>query len=254
LSPLRGVPCLLEQKSVHGQTPSGTCASPTPNPKAGEDWDSIKHDILEAPIFFVDLHLDQIIDAITADKQEYNLQPFFYTSLHDLDAITYRLEEYDAKNREYLDETIATFDREIQFDLAYLEYIATIKRAGLRFCYPHLSPTCKEVYDSSGFDVALASKLIHEHSSVVCNDFYLKGQERILVITGPNQGGKATFLRSIGVAQLMMQAGMFAPVESFCANICAGLFTHYKRMAKICIKRYLEQTVKFSGNGNCTSS
>jgi DNA mismatch repair ATPase MutS len=50
-----------------------------------------------------------------------------------------------------------------------------------------------------------------------------------VIITGANQGGKSTFLRSIGLAQLMMQCGMFAPAESFCANICDGVFTHYKR-------------------------
>ena len=43
------------------------------------------------------------------------------------------------KRRNYLDETIAIFDREIQFYLAYLEYVARFKRAGLQFCYPHIS-------------------------------------------------------------------------------------------------------------------
>ena len=51
----------------------------------------------------------------------------------------------------------------------------------------------------------------------------------LVIITGANQGGKSTFLRSIGLAQLMMQCGMFVPAESFYANICDGLFTHFKR-------------------------
>jgi DNA mismatch repair ATPase MutS len=54
-------------------------------------------------------------------------------------------------------------------------------------------------------------------------------QKDLVIITGANQGGKSTFLRSIGLAQLMMQSGMFVPAESFRANICDGLFTHYKR-------------------------
>ncbi len=49
--------------------------------------DSTQKETLEAPAFFVDLNLDQIIDAITAGKQEYNLKPFFYTSLKDIAAI-----------------------------------------------------------------------------------------------------------------------------------------------------------------------
>jgi DNA mismatch repair ATPase MutS len=51
----------------------------------------------------------------------------------------------------------------------------------------------------------------------------------LLMITGANQGGKSVFLRSMGLAQLMMQCGMFVPAESFCANGCRALFTHYKR-------------------------
>ncbi len=51
----------------------------------------------------------------------------------------------------------------------------------------------------------------------------------LVMITGANQGGKSTFLRSVGLAQLMMQCGMFVPAESFAANVCAGTFSHFKR-------------------------
>ncbi|MGF7398937.1 hypothetical protein PQ689_03830 [Thermoanaerobacterium thermosaccharolyticum] len=63
---------------------------------------------------------------------------------------------------------------------------------------------------------------------VVSND--LNADEKdLFVITGANQGGKTTFLRSIGLAQLMMQSGMFVAAERFSANISIGLFTHFKR-------------------------
>jgi DNA mismatch repair ATPase MutS len=55
------------------------------------------------------------------------------------------------------------------------------------------------------------------------------GDKGLMIITGANQGGKSTFLRSLGLSQLMMQCGMFVSAESFCANICDGIFTHYKR-------------------------
>jgi DNA mismatch repair ATPase MutS len=53
--------------------------------------------------------------------------------------------------------------------------------------------------------------------------------KQLCIITGANKGGKSTFLRSVGLAQLMMQAGMFVAAESFRADICRSLFTHYKR-------------------------
>jgi DNA mismatch repair ATPase MutS len=51
----------------------------------------------------------------------------------------------------------------------------------------------------------------------------------LTVITGANGGGKSTFLRSVGAAQLMMQAGMFVTAEAFTANVRAGIFTHFTR-------------------------
>jgi DNA mismatch repair ATPase MutS len=51
----------------------------------------------------------------------------------------------------------------------------------------------------------------------------------LVIITGANQGGKSIFLRSIGLAQMMMQCGMFVAAESFSAELCSGVVTHYKR-------------------------
>ncbi len=51
----------------------------------------------------------------------------------------------------------------------------------------------------------------------------------LTIITGANQGGKSTFLRSIGIAQIMMQSGMFVPAEYFRANICSGIFSHFRK-------------------------
>ena len=75
------------------------------------------------------------------------------------------------------------------------------------------------------YDVCLALTM---KQKIVGNDVNADNKD-LVIITGANQGGKSTFLRSIGLAQLMMQCGMFVPAESFCANVCDGLFTHYKR-------------------------
>jgi DNA mismatch repair ATPase MutS len=75
------------------------------------------------------------------------------------------------------------------------------------------------------YDVCLALTL---KTKVVSNDIDADDKE-FVIITGANQGGKSTFLRSIGVSQLMMQAGMFVPADSFRADVCQRIFTHYKR-------------------------
>ena len=63
---------------------------------------------------------------------------------------------------------------------------------------------------------------------IVGNDIEADGKN-LIIVTGANQGGKTTFLRSLGLAQLMMQCGMFAPAARLEANIVDGLFTHFKR-------------------------
>jgi hypothetical protein len=63
---------------------------------------------------------------------------------------------------------------------------------------------------------------------VVGNDVQADGKP-LVIITGANSGGKSTFLRSVGVAQLMMQCGLFVTAQSYQADAARGIFTHFIR-------------------------
>jgi DNA mismatch repair ATPase MutS len=75
------------------------------------------------------------------------------------------------------------------------------------------------------YDVSLAL-LMRERTTG--NDLPDEDKE-LFIITGANGGGKSTFLRSIGQAQLMMQGGLFVGAVAFAADLCTGLFTHFRR-------------------------
>ncbi len=143
------------------------------------------------------------------------------------------LDNYCAKHGNYLDETINVFDREIQFYIAYMEYVEVLKRSGLKFCYPQISNQSKEIYDYECFDLALAHKLIAEKSSIVCNDFYLKDNERIFVVSGPNQGGKTTFARTFGQLHYLASLGCPVPGRKARLFLFDSIFTHFEKEENI---------------------
>ncbi|HEY94303.1 MAG TPA: DNA mismatch repair protein MutS [Dehalococcoidia bacterium] len=139
------------------------------------------------------------------------------------------LDEYCEQHIGFLDETIATFDREVQFYISYLTLINSVKSSELTFCYPEVVDTSKEISQSECFDLALAIKLMSEQRPVVCNDYYLEGKERIFVVSGPNQGGKTTFARSFGQSHYLASLGCPVPGKEAKLFLFDRLFTHFEQ-------------------------
>lgn len=93
-------------------------------------------------------------------------------------------------------------------------------------CFPTPVPAGERRQSFSGlYDVCLS---LHMEPRVIGDATDADGKS-LVIMTGANQGGKSTLLRSIGLAQLMMQAGMFVGAEASKAELCPALFTHYKQ-------------------------
>jgi len=132
----------------------------------------------------------------------------------------------------FLNEKIDVFEREVQFYIAYLSYMEIFKRYSLPFCYPNISDSGKDVYNQEGFDLALAQKCIQEKIPIVCNDFHLKGNERLFVVSGPNQGGKTTFARTFGQLHYLACLGCPVPGRSSQLFLFDQIFTHFEKQEK----------------------
>jgi DNA mismatch repair protein MutS len=144
-----------------------------------------------------------------------------------------RLGEYCTRHSDFVDRRIGRFDREVQFYLAWLDFIAPVRSSGHRFCYPEVSTTSKQTCAVGTFDVALAAKLARQGGEVVPNDFRLTGAERILVVTGPNQGGKTTFARMFGQLPYLAALGLPVPGDSARLPLPDRIFTHFEREEQI---------------------
>lgn len=115
---------------------------------------------------------------------------------------------------------------ELGFYIGALNVYDQLTAAGEPICYPDPAPpdelklTAREMYDPC--------LVLRTGRTVVANNLDADGKD-LIVITGANQGGKSTFLRSLGLAHLMMQSGMFTAAQSLTSTVTLGVFTHYKR-------------------------
>lgn len=97
--------------------------------------------------------------------------------------------------------------------------------AGLATCMPDMSRPSPALACDGLYEPSLGLRL---EGRVVANDVHADGCT-LVTITGANQGGKSMLLRSLGVAQMMAQCGMFVCAGSYAGSLCTGILTHYKR-------------------------
>jgi hypothetical protein len=124
---------------------------------------------------------------------------------------------------------IISFFARLRLELAfYIGCINLHERLGdaAMTCMPDPAPPPSATLAARGLvDAGLA---LRSSTAPVPNDLDATGRS-LVMITGANQGGKSTFMRAVGLAQLMMQAGCFVTARAFSSSICSGLFTHFRR-------------------------
>ena len=131
-----------------------------------------------------------------------------------------------AKSAEHILSFFRMLQTEAAFYVGCLNLCERLRELGAPFSLPMASDRdCNRLSCLDLYDVSLSLSM---NKRAVGNDIAADGKT-LIIVTGANQGGKSTFLRSLGLAQLMMQAGMYVPAAAFRANVVDGVFTHFKR-------------------------
>ena len=129
-----------------------------------------------------------------------------------------------AKNA--LDDTLMRFEEEVQFYLSYLDFQKEMESYGFCFTKPVLVEE-QELKVNGVYDLALAFKGAKKGRKVISNDAYFNEGEHFFVVTGPNQGGKTTFARSMGQMMYFAMMGLEVPAKMAIVPYIDGIITHF---------------------------
>lgn len=139
------------------------------------------------------------------------------------------LDGFCAHYAQFVDTVIERFECELQFYLAYLDYIAPLRSAALPFSLPEVIELPDRVAADDAFDLVLAAQRVADGEGLVLNGFELCRPERLLVVTGPNQGGKTTFARLFGQLHYLASIGLSVPARRAALALPDRIFTHFER-------------------------
>lgn len=132
------------------------------------------------------------------------------------------------------------YGREIGFYKGVNTLQTRMNELSLPFCYGECrtGEMKKEIEDLYELSLALYVQVRPVPNS-------LESRAVLTVVTGANQGGKSTFLRSFGIAQVLMQCGMPVPAAKFCSGLYSRIHTHFTRKEDAMLSRgRLEEELK----------
>ncbi len=131
-----------------------------------------------------------------------------------------------ARSAEHISSYFTMLCGELGFYVGCLNLGDRLAALGQKVSLPEPYPPTPHVRRCS--QLCDTSLVLQSQTPVVGNDLDADGKP-LVIITGANSGGKSTFLRSVGIAQIMMQCGLFVTAESYHASLSGRIFTHFVR-------------------------
>jgi DNA mismatch repair protein MutS len=131
-------------------------------------------------------------------------------------------------------ERLLNLGNELAFFLSAVKLIRRLQDAGMPTCKPEITPKEDRICEvEEGYNISLALRMDRERGQkslrgiVITNSIRMGDQGRILILTGPNQGGKTIHTQAIGLIHVFAQAGLQIPGEQAHISPVDGIYTHF---------------------------
>ena len=131
-----------------------------------------------------------------------------------------------AQSADHIGSYFTMLRAELGFYVSCLNLADRLAVKGVRVAVSDPAPSSSPTFSCN--DLRDTCLELQSPDRVIGNDVMGDGKS-LIIITGAKSGGKSTFLRGVGVAQLMMQCGLFVTAQSYRATVTRGIFTHFIR-------------------------
>lgn len=143
-------------------------------------------------------------------------------------SLEYALVSYVVSGFTSFMDNFTNFFDQLQFQASFYRGAVNLKhhmdRFAINYCFPKVASKEDLRFDElKEFVMCIQQRVNPVGNTCDIND------KLLLIVTGANQGGKSTFLRSIGIAQIMMQCGLIVAAKKFESAIFPSFFTHFTR-------------------------
>ena len=134
---------------------------------------------------------------------------------------------------------LRALEPEIAFFVGSAALISGLRARGLPLCRPQLLPAGERRLKARAlYNIDLALRFARQQregelkAQIVCNDVSFDKNGRIHILTGPNRGGKTTYIQAIGLLHVLAQIGLYAPAESVALSPVDGIYLHFPKEEK----------------------
>ncbi len=161
-----------------------------------------------------------------SESQKTALSLAFNTAINDVYKSSLRswkkiVQQYVLENTDFL----LNLMPEIEFLIKGTRLMSRLRERGCDLCVPAIAPADERAFSAVKlYNPAVALKIEDE---IVSNDLIFDDKATIYILSGPNRGGKSVITCALGMAQVMMQLGLFVPAESATISPVDAIFTHF---------------------------